>query len=270
MERLNRVERVRASRERATATLGSNAGRSLVDLRRSVVASLEGFALSNVRLSVASGRPPVSARVSLSAEGTFSEVIRLTGAIAGSGTGLVLDNVRVRPAPAGRGAGARGVAPGEQAVRRRLLVLLLGLTSAMGLFAVATAPAKRPAPALEASPPPSVPQGALVDRTAPAPVLRNVFEYGSRLVEGSRPSQAPPPPAMDPTPPPSQAPEPVRLVGIVSRGGSPKAALVIDGEVVVLATGQQAEGYTLLSIDSDTGVRVKGPEGHDLSLQRDP
>jgi hypothetical protein len=101
VERLSRAERLRASRERATATLASNGGSSLVDLRRSVIASLEGFALSNVRLSVASGRPPVSARVSLSAEGTFSEVIRLTGAIAGSGTGLVLDNVRVRPAPGG-------------------------------------------------------------------------------------------------------------------------------------------------------------------------
>jgi hypothetical protein len=101
VERLRRMERLRASRERATATLASSGGDSLVDLRRSVIACLEGFALSNVRLRVASGRSPVSARVSLSAEGAFSEIVRLTGALVGSGTGLVLDKVGIRPAPQG-------------------------------------------------------------------------------------------------------------------------------------------------------------------------
>lgn len=98
VEQLSRAQGQRASRERAAATLSSSGGDSLVELRQSVIASLEGFALSNVRLRVVSGRPPLSARVSLSAEGTFSDVIRLSGVVVGSGTGLVLDKVRVRPA----------------------------------------------------------------------------------------------------------------------------------------------------------------------------
>jgi hypothetical protein len=103
VERLNRAERLRASRARATAAMApeSNGEGSLLDFRRSVLSSLRGHSVSSVRLSVVSGRPPVFARVTLSAEGSFSDVIGLTGSLVGAGTGLVLDQVRVRPGPLG-------------------------------------------------------------------------------------------------------------------------------------------------------------------------
>jgi hypothetical protein len=39
------------------------------------------------------------------------------------------------------------------------------------------------------------------------------------------------------------------------------AALSIAGEVLVLAPGETAEGYTLLAIDEETGVRLGSPDG---------
>ena len=111
-------------------------------------------------------------------------------------------------------------------------------------------------------------------RAARAPAMpdRNVFEYAPSA--GRSPVRAVAPPATlapDPvgaalaatTP---RAPEPVRLVGLVNRGGKLAAALSIVGEVVVLGPGEEAEGYRVLSVDSDQGVRLRGPDGTERAL----
>jgi hypothetical protein len=89
----------KASAVVAAATRGP--GDPVVRLRRSVVGSLEGATVSGARLAVTAGRPPVGARVQLSAEGRYAEILRLAGHLVRPGTGLVLENVRLRPGAAG-------------------------------------------------------------------------------------------------------------------------------------------------------------------------
>jgi len=105
LQRLSRMQRVRAVRAQAAAALvGGGAPASdgsLLEFRRSVLSSLEGHDVSILRLVVTPGRPPVTARVSLSADGRFVDVVRLTGGLVAPGSGLVLDKVRIGPATAG-------------------------------------------------------------------------------------------------------------------------------------------------------------------------
>jgi hypothetical protein len=119
---------------------------------------------------------------------------------------------------------------------------------------------------------PSEPRAArlpLPPATVPAAPERNVFEYlqptgkpEARAIVAPEivPEMAPPQETA------SRAPEPVRLVGLVNRGGKLRAALSILGEVVVLGPGEEAEGYRVLSIDSDQGVRLRGPDGAERAL----
>jgi hypothetical protein len=98
---------------------------------------------------------------------------------------------------------------------------------------------------------------------------RNVFEYAMPTDQPVR--QVTPAPQATPEPPTpreavSAVPEPVRLVGLVNRGGRLRAALFILGEVVVLAPGEEAEGYRVLSVDPDRGVRLRGPDGTERAL----
>jgi hypothetical protein len=102
---------------------------------------------------------------------------------------------------------------------------------------------------------------------APEPALsRNIFEYAEAPAApvAAAPARVFRPPSPQPSvllsPPPPPVPE-VRLVGVVVRGGQRKAALYVRGEMAVLAAGETAGGYTVLSIDEDDGVRVRGPEG---------
>lgn len=105
LQRLSRMERVRTARAQAAAALvgkgASGSDASLLEFRRSVLSSVEGHGVSNVRLRVTPGRPPVAARVSLSADGSFADVVGLAGGLVSPGSGLVLDQVRIRPAAAG-------------------------------------------------------------------------------------------------------------------------------------------------------------------------
>jgi hypothetical protein len=96
---------------------------------------------------------------------------------------------------------------------------------------------------------------------------RNVFRYQDEEVT-TLPADSPLtpvvtslPPALLPSPPP-----PVRLVGVLERGGRPCAALWIAGEVVVLAVGEEAEGYRLLGLDETDGARLRGPSGEEIKL----
>jgi hypothetical protein len=96
--RLARLERRDAAHTRAaTAVAGATPGETVRAVRRSVVQTLQNAAVSGVRLSVTSGRPPYTARVRLSASGPFPEVMALTGRIARPETGVVLERVRLSP-----------------------------------------------------------------------------------------------------------------------------------------------------------------------------
>ena len=148
-------------------------------------------------------------------------------------------------------------------MRARLLVVSLVAVAALAYFLRAAGgsgdsepPAERPREAVRTDqfaapvPPPGVP-------------VRNVFEYS----DGAPPA----PPAAGAgvariTPPPAQAPAPVpsplvRLVGLLRRAGQTRAALAIAGETVVLAAGESAAGYTVVSIDEEEGVRLRAPDG---------
>ncbi|HEY2941536.1 MAG TPA: hypothetical protein VGN09_03790 [Vicinamibacteria bacterium] len=96
--RLAELERREAARTRAVAVLAAArkapAG-GLRDVRRSVVDLVTRSRVSAVRLGVRPGRAPASAAVALSAEGSFTDVMRLTGELARAGSGLVLDRVRL-------------------------------------------------------------------------------------------------------------------------------------------------------------------------------
>jgi hypothetical protein len=100
--RLAELERREAARTRATAALaaarGAPAG-GVRDVRRGVVDLVNRSRLSGVRFGVRPGRPPATASVTLSAEGTFDDVVRLTADLARTGQGLVFDRVRLVARP---------------------------------------------------------------------------------------------------------------------------------------------------------------------------
>lgn len=106
--------------------------------------------------------------------------------------------------------------------------------------------------------------------TTPSAPERNVFEYAAPSTSiAPQTLKAPPvtyaPVEVGPAPIVASAP-PVRLVGLVHRGGMLRAALSISGEVVILGPGEMVEGYRVLSIDDEEGVRLRGPDGAELAL----
>ena len=146
--------------------------------------------------------------------------------------------------------------------------LLLGLASALALLFVTWArgsggssplpvesPEVRP---VSPAPPPTA------ERLAVLGVPRNVFEYAgdagpirlARLKEAR--------PAATPAPEVDSSRAPVRLVGVLRRSGQVRAALAVLGEVVILAPGETASGYTLLAIDEDAGARLRLPSGAEV------
>ena len=79
-----------------------------------------------------------------------------------------------------------------------------------------------------------------------------------------RPPAAPRPVAAAPSPEPP--PARVRLVGLVRRPGGLKAALAVNGEVVLASAGDTISGFQVLSLDEERGVRVRDPEGLEATL----
>jgi hypothetical protein len=153
-------------------------------------------------------------------------------------------------------------------VKRLLLVAAAGAAALLGgLWLRAAGPAP-------AAPGPPV---APVSTTVPSPPAlaalpvpaRDVFRYADQpaplrveappLVMTAPPIEPPPPLA-----PP--APEPVRLVGLVRRGGAWRAALSIHDDVVVLGIGESSGGYELLAVDEAEGVTVRDPQGQERRL----
>ena len=58
---------------------------------------------------------------------------------------------------------------------------------------------------------------------------------------------------------------PVRLIGFV-RGDALRAALVIDGEVVLASAGEKLFGYEIIEVDEDSGVRIRDRSGETFTL----
>ena len=144
-------------------------------------------------------------------------------------------------------------------------VLLVGGWLLFGAQGVPPGPSSTPRSRL----PPRVSRAQPAHPGSPSTAApRNIFEFAHAgedvaRVQGpprARPSivAAPAPPEVDVSPEPEA---PVRLVGVVLRGGKRKAALAIRGELVVIGPGETADGYTVVAIDEEQGVRLKGPEG---------
>ncbi len=72
-------------------------GESAGQLRRAVLSEVEASRVSRVQLSVSAGRPPVGAKVRLTLEGSFPDVLPLTGRLVSGAPGLVLERLRLSP-----------------------------------------------------------------------------------------------------------------------------------------------------------------------------
>ncbi len=99
-------------------------------------------------------------------------------------------------------------------------------------------------------------------RPTPASVTRDLFAFEEEAqVRPARPVVEDRRPAAQPSPLPG-----LRLVGIVRRGESVKAAVMVDGELGIGGVGEEIQGYRVLAIDDELGVRLEGPGGGVLTL----
>jgi hypothetical protein len=71
-----------------------------------------------------------------------------------------------------------------------------------------------------------------------------------------------------PTPRAPLPPSPleVRLVGLVRQGGRLRAALRTPAGTFLLGEGESSEGWTVLAIDEDSGVRLRESSGREIAL----
>lgn len=156
----------------------------------------------------------------------------------------------------------------------RLLAAVLGLVLLAALLFRGTGRGAAWAPF---PPGPTPPRAAAPRAPLPRPVAtpwepsRNLFQYADG--PAAAPLPAAPPPAAPrgprgevPVPAATATPSPVRVVGLIRRGGRLKAALMVQGEMTLAGKGERAGGYTVLDVDEETGVRVRGPEGDETIL----
>jgi hypothetical protein len=100
--RLADLERRVQVRARITAAgLEPGRGDSAGRLRNAVLGVVDASRVSGVTLSVSAGRVPVAAKVHLTAEGRFADLVPLTGRLVSGPPGLILERLRLTPA-AGR------------------------------------------------------------------------------------------------------------------------------------------------------------------------
>ncbi len=88
--------------------------------------------------------------------------------------------------------------------------------------------------------------------------VRDPFRYESELAALPRPSPRLP---LAPSGPRAASGAALRVVGFLEVGGVIKAVLSVSGDIVVVGPGEPAGPFIILSVDEETGVRVKGPEG---------
>ena len=65
-------------------------------------------------------------------------------------------------------------------------------------------------------------------------------------------------------PPP---PLPLRLVGLVRRAEGLRAAVATSAGVVLVGPGDGVSGYTVLEVDEEHGLRLRGPDLVELWLE---
>jgi hypothetical protein len=152
-------------------------------------------------------------------------------------------------------------------------LLVLGALLARGIgggAAWAPFPPARPRPGVTA-PRPRPPRP---EATAWEP-SRNLFQYADGATAGPAivPSPVIAPRASQgviPAPPAGTTPAALRVAGLIRRGGELKAALVVDGEMTLAGKGERAGAYTVLEVDDETGVRLRGPDGRVTVLPPPP
>lgn len=150
-------------------------------------------------------------------------------------------------------------------------------------LALAAALLLRPAAPGASAPPPRTEQRPARPAAAPsAPAVaapaRDIFSYSSEdegglsgpvaAGDGDAATLSAPPPLHEPAPP--AAAEGPRLVGLVRRAGTLKAALFVDGEVVVVGPGDRAGGYRVVAVDEEEGVRLVDEAGTMVTLPPPP
>jgi hypothetical protein len=147
---------------------------------------------------------------------------------------------------------------------------LAALALALVGFATWLALKAQVAPVADLGEPPRAARPA-APTAAPAPsrLLRDPFRYADEPVARAQPPVPVAEPPVEP-PPPAATPEPIRLSGFVRRGKELKAVLWISGTTVVVAAGETAEGYRVLTVDEDSGVRVRDGSGGELLLRPAP
>ena len=157
-------------------------------------------------------------------------------------------------------------------MRARLLMAGLALVALAALLLRTTGGGAAWAPLAQGPPPP---RPSMPRASAPRPPVmarepnRNLFEYADRPQmppAAAMPLPVPPPRASAAPPPIVATPPPLRVVGLVRRGGALKAALMLDGEMVLAGKGERAGGYSVLDVDEDKGVSVRGPRGEEMLL----
>jgi hypothetical protein len=115
----------------------------------------------------------------------------------------------------------------------------------------------------------TAPVAAPTEDPEPAPPLvRDPFRFGfgpdpALVVPRARPPVVPERAA-------APTPSPIRLVGLVRRGGVLNAAIAVGGEVALAAVGESAFGYSVRAIDEDAGVRVQTPDGAEILIALAP
>ncbi|MBI3931852.1 MAG: hypothetical protein HY317_00425 [Acidobacteria bacterium] len=147
-------------------------------------------------------------------------------------------------------------------MRRRVVVLALGLC-AFGVFLTRGAgPGPAPTPG-DSRPRPTNAPPPLTAPSMPSLDARDPFRFAE---EDSAPPRGPAPgvPVAVTAAPP--APPGLRLVGLVSRGGRLHAALAAAGDVVVAAPGDEVAGYAVVSVDEEAGVHLRSQDGTTIVL----
>lgn len=102
--------------------------------------------------------------------------------------------------------------------------------------------------------------------------LRDLFAYADTAAPPAPApalalgTAAPTPPVTQAAPEPTPTPHPVRLVGFVRRADGLRAVLRVRADVVLAATGERAGEFVVLALDEDAGVRLRGPDGSELTL----
>jgi hypothetical protein len=149
-------------------------------------------------------------------------------------------------------------------VRPALPVVVIVLAAVAGGEPTPAPPPPGSAPVRPASPSQVPPAPADFDLDA----IRDIFRFGTDAESGRpRGTVAPGRLQVAPSaPPPAPA---ARLVGLVRHPDGLRAALALEGEVVLLGRDDSALGYTVVDV-SEERVVVRDPGGEELTLEVGP